>query len=115
MRERYFEATEFENIREIVYNSAEKYAENRAFILKRKEGKNIQYENITYKRLLEEINNLGTKFFNLGYKNKRIAIVGRNSYGWALTHLTNMLRWNCVSSIRQRATNRRTGKFIKKK
>ena len=91
MRERYFEATEFENIKEIIYNSAKKYAENRAFILKHKNGKNVEYENITYKKLLEEINNLGTKFFDLGYKDKRIAIVGRNSYGWALTHLTNML------------------------
>ena len=91
MRERYFEAIEFENIREIIYNSAKKYAENRAFILKHKNGKNIEYENITYKKLLEEINNLGTKFFDLGYKDKRIAIVGRNCYGWALTHLTNML------------------------
>ena len=33
-KERYFEATEFENIKEIIYNSAEKYGENTAFILK---------------------------------------------------------------------------------
>lgn len=100
MRERYFEATEFENIKEIIYNSAKKYGKNRAFILKHKNGKNVEYENITYEKLLEEINNLGTKFFDLGYKNKRIAIVGRNSYGWAITHLTNMLRWNSISSTR---------------
>lgn len=100
MRERYFEATEFENIKEIIYNSAKKYGKNRAFILKYKNGKNVEYEDITYEKLLEEINNLGTKFFDLGYKNKRIAIVGRNSYGWAITHLTNMLRWNSISSTR---------------
>ena len=35
-KERYFEATEFENIKEIIYNSAEKYGENTAFILKHK-------------------------------------------------------------------------------
>lgn len=100
MRERYFEAKEFENIKEIIYNSAKKYGKNRAFILKYKNGKNVEYEDITYEKLLEEINNLGTKFFDLGYKNKRIAIVGRNSYGWAITHLTNMLRWNSISSTR---------------
>lgn len=100
MRERYFEATEFENIKEIIYNSAKKYGKNRAFILKYKNGKNVEYEDITYEKLLEEINNLGTKFFDLGYKDKRIAIVGRNSYGWAITHLTNMLRWNSISSTR---------------
>ena len=93
-RERYFEATEFENIKEIVYNSAEKYGENTAFIIKHKEEKNITYENISYKRLLEEVNALGTKLFQLGYQNKRIAIVGRNRYEWVITHLANQLGGN---------------------
>lgn len=90
-RERYFEAVEFENIKEILYNSSEKYGENTAFILKHKEDKKVEYENISYKRLLEEVNALGTKLFDLGYKNKRIAIVGRNRYEWVLTHLANLL------------------------
>ena len=57
-RERYFEATEFENIKEILYHSSEKYGENTAFILKHKEDKKVEYENISYKRLLEEVNAL---------------------------------------------------------
>ena len=81
----------FENIKEIIYNSAEKYAEKVAFIIKHKEEKNQTYENITYKKLLEHINALGTKLYDLGLKNKRIAIVGRNRYEWALAHLTNLL------------------------
>lgn len=90
-REKYFEATEFENIKGILYNSAEKYGENTAFILKHKENKETRYENISYKRLLEEVNGLGTKLFDLGYKNKRIAIVGKNSYEWVVAHLANLL------------------------
>ena len=91
MQERYFEATEFENIKDIIYNSAKKYKDNTAFILKHKKDEQIQYENITYKKLLEEVNSLGTKFFDLGYKDKRIAIVGRNRYEWVLSHLANLL------------------------
>lgn len=91
MRERYFEATGFENIKDIIYNSAKKYKDNTAFILKHKKDEEIQYENITYKKLLEEVNSLGTKFFDLGYKDKRIAIVGRNRYEWVLSHLANLL------------------------
>ena len=91
MQERYFEATEFENIKDIIYNSAKKYKDNTAFILKHKKDEEIQYENITYKKLLEEVNSLGTKFFDLGYKDKRIAIVGRNRYEWVLSHLANLL------------------------
>ena len=90
-RKKYFEATEHENIKEILYASAKKYGDNTAFILKHKENKDVKYENISYKRLLEEVNALGTKFYQLGYKDKRIAIVGRNRYEWVLTHLANLL------------------------
>ncbi len=89
-KEEYLESVKYNNIKELLYNSVEKYAENTAYILKHKE-KEVSYENISYKRLLEEINALGTKLFELGYKNKRIAIVGRNRYEWVLAHLTNLL------------------------
>lgn len=57
-RKRYFEATECENVREILYNSAKKYGDNTAFILKHKENNDVKYENVSYKRLLEEVNAL---------------------------------------------------------
>lgn len=82
---------EFNNIKEIIYNSANIYADDIAFIIKHQEGKNKTYENITYKSLLEQINSLGTKLFDMGFKNKRIAILGRNRYEWVLGHLTNLL------------------------
>ena len=88
---KYLEATEFENVKEIIYNSAEKYANNTAFILKEKKDKEVNYKNISYKNLLNDINALGTKFYDLGLKNKRVAIVGRNRYEWVLTHLSNLL------------------------
>lgn len=85
------EVKEFENIKELIYNSAKKYQDNTAFVKKYKEDKIEKYENITYKQFLEEINALGTKLYSLGLKNKRIAVVGRNRYEWALAHLTNLL------------------------
>ena len=85
------EVQEFKNIKEIIYNSAKKYADHIAFVIKHQEGKNKTYENITYKTLLEQINSLGTKLFSMGLKNKRIAVLGRNRYEWALGHLTNLL------------------------
>ena len=90
-REKYFEATEFENIKELIYDAVQKYNEKAAFILKHKKDKEISYENISYTRLLEEVNYLGTKFYDLGYQNKRIAIVGRNRYEWVIAHLANLL------------------------
>lgn len=85
-----FEAKEFQNIREIIYNSAEKYKDQIAFVIKHQEGKNVEYENVTYKRLVEDTNKFGTALYNMGLKEKRIAIIGKNRYEWILTHLANM-------------------------
>ena len=90
-RERYFNAKEFKNIKEIIYNSAKEFTNNTAFILKHKNGeKDVTYENITYQKLLEDINFFGTKMFDLGLKGKRVAIVGRNRYEWVVAHLANL-------------------------
>ena len=90
-RERYFNAKEFKNIKEIIYNSAKEFTNNKAFILKHKNReKDVKYENITYQKLLEDINFFGTKMFDLGLKGKRVAIVGRNRYEWVVAHLANL-------------------------
>lgn len=89
-----YHAQEFNNIKEIIYNSVEQYSKNIAFVIKHTENKKIEYENITYKQLLEDINKLGTAVYSLGFKGKRIAVIGRNSYGWAIAHLSNLLGGN---------------------
>ena len=76
---------EFDNVKELMLYSIEKNSECRAFILKDKDGNHI---NITYRELKDEINYLGTAFFNLGLKEKKIAVIGKNSYMWALSYLT---------------------------
>jgi long-chain acyl-CoA synthetase len=86
-----YDVNEFNNIKEIIYHSADKYSENIAFVIKHQENKKVTYENITYKRLLEDINKLGTALYNLGFKGKRIAVIGKNRYEWVLSHLSNLL------------------------
>lgn len=78
---------EFDNVKELMLYSIEKNADCRAFILKDKDG---NHSNITYRELKDEINYLGTSFFNLGLKGKRIAIIGKNSYMWVLTYLATL-------------------------
>lgn len=90
-KENYFNAKEFNNIKEIIYNSAKVYEKQSAFVIKHKNGKEVSYEDISYKKLLEDINKLGTAFYDKGYKNKRIAVVGVNRYEWVITHLANLL------------------------
>ncbi len=86
-----FEVKEYKNIKEIIYNSVSKYTNNIAFVIKNQENKKIKYDNITYKRLLEDINKLGTAFFKMGLRDKRVAIIGKNRYEWVIGHLANLL------------------------
>ena len=86
------EVPRFNNIKEIIYNSVKLYAKDIAFTTKiTKENKMVEYKETTYEEFLREINTLGTALFNMGLKGKRIAIVGKNSYKWALAHITNLL------------------------
>ena len=91
--EKYFDATEFSNIKEILYDVVKRIPNNIVYIIKKsaEEKGEKKYKNITYKEFLKRINNLGTALFNLGYKGKRIAIIGRNRFEWALTHFSNLL------------------------
>lgn len=83
-----YEATEFNNIREIIKNAVKKHPENKAFILKEKKDKEIIYKDITYKQFDEDIDGLGTALINMGLKGKRIAIIGKNRYEWILSYLS---------------------------
>lgn len=85
------EVKEFNNVKELIYHVADKYSSQIAFVIKHQNGKEIDYENITYKKLLEDINKLGTALFEMGFQGKRVAVIGRNRYEWAISHLANLL------------------------
>ena len=81
----------FENIKGIIYHSATVYSDNIAFTTKIKNSGDVEYINHTYSDLLEDINSFGTALYKHGLQNKRVAIVGHNSYEWAVAHLSNLL------------------------
>lgn len=86
---------EFKDLRELLKYSAKKYADKTAFVtkIKNKETKETTYVNTSYKDLLNEMNALGTALISRGYKNKRIAVAGENSYKWCLAYFT------CASGV----------------
>ena len=83
-----YEAERFDNIRDIIRNAVKLYSNNVAFKIKNKNGKEITYTEVTYSNFEKEINEFGTGLVKLGYKDKRIAVIGKNSYEWALTYVT---------------------------
>ncbi|MBR6689130.1 MAG: AMP-binding protein [Clostridia bacterium] len=85
------DVTDFKDIKGVIYNSAKKFANNVAFRIKEKVGKETKYKDVTYAQMLKDVNNFGTGLYNKGLKGKRVAIIGKNRYEWALTYVTNLL------------------------
>ena len=81
----------FNNIKELIYNSVDKYSKNIAFTTKVKVGEEIKYKETSYKELLDGINSLGTSLYDLGLENSRVAVIGKNRYEWVIAHLANLL------------------------
>ena len=88
---KYLEAKEFDNIKDVLYNSVEKYKEKPAFTIKIKTNGETSYKDISYNQVLEDINAIGTAFYSLGLRGKRVAVIGKNRYEWIIAHFANIL------------------------
>ena len=75
------------SVRELIETSAAEFANKSAFLLKDDEGNIIP---VSYRRFFEEIKALSTYLNSLGLENKKIAVIGKNSYEWALSYMAIM-------------------------
>lgn len=73
------------DIKHMFEKSAQKYGERTAFWVKKDKGE--AYSTITYKEAYGDACGLETSLIARGLKDKRIAIVGENSYEWAVSYL----------------------------
>ncbi len=89
--EYFYDYPDFKNVKEIMYDVVKKYPQNRAFIIKEKDNKEIKYKNISFTQFLEDINNFGTGLYDLNFQNKRIAIISKNRYEWALSYISILM------------------------
>ena len=71
------------SVRELVLSSCELYADNIAFLWRDKE----QTHTVTYREAGEDIRAVATELLAMGLRGKKIAIMGDNSYQWALSYL----------------------------
>lgn len=70
-----YEAERFKDLREVINNTVKLYPDNIAFIIKHKIEKDITYTKIKYSKFKETIDALGTELIDLGFKDKKIAII----------------------------------------
>ncbi len=75
-------APQINNLKDIIAYCANTYKNKIAFQFENK--RKIEQKN--YQELLDDINGLGTALHNLGLHNKKIALIGINSYQWILSY-----------------------------
>lgn len=83
-----YEANKLNTIRDYINRGINDYPNNIAFIVKNKKDKDISYTKISYKEFGDDLKYLGTSLINLGLEGKRIAIIGKNKYEWALSYFS---------------------------
>ncbi len=77
----------YTTIKELFLGSIDKYANEVGFLEKRPGHK--EFRNITYKEFGEDVIALGTALVEkLGLEGERIAVIGENSYEWAVSYFS---------------------------
>ena len=84
LKEKYHKTEEVTNLKDMLYRSGDIFQKRTAFKRKDKDG-NI--ETITYAQFKSDIVNLGTALIEKGFLNRRIAVIGKNSYEWCVSYM----------------------------
>jgi len=72
------------DLKDMLDSSAEIYADRAAYLIKEVLGG--EYKPIYFPQVKSDVDSLGTKFIEMGLKGKKVAVIGENSYQWALTY-----------------------------
>lgn len=75
-----------ETIKQLITETIEEHPDNVAYMYKKTHGET--YQGVTYAEFAEAYNSLGTELLHMGLKDAKIAVLGENSWKWALTYLT---------------------------
>ena len=84
LEKKYHKTEEVSNFKDMIYRSGDIYRNRTAFKIKDNNGE-IKY--IKYSEFKNDIVHLGTTLIKNGFLNKRIAVIGKNSYNWCVSYL----------------------------
>lgn len=83
LRKKYHKCDQVTNLKEMLYRSADIYKNRIAFKLK---DENKKIYTVTYEEFKNDVVALGTYLIEKGLENKKIAVIGKNSYKWAVSY-----------------------------
>lgn len=84
MQNHYFHRHDFSTLQEMLYFVGKEYSDKPAFILKDNSG--YPYT-VSYFNFVKDVEAIGISLINQGFANTKIAVIGHNSYKWAITYL----------------------------
>lgn len=82
---KYFNTYEIKDLKDMLLKTVARNSNKVAFKIKTDDGKIV---NKTFKEFKEDVEGLTTKLIKMNLKNKRIAVMGKNSYSWAISYLS---------------------------
>ena len=80
----HYDVRKIKDIKDLVESSAEIYGNKAAYLVK---NSMREYEEVSFKKAKENMDELGTALINLGLKGEKIAVIGENRYEWAISYL----------------------------
>ncbi len=81
---KYHKTVEVTNFKDMLYRSSENFKSRTVFKEKDENGNIIS---ITYEEFKNDVVYLGTDLIKRGFLNKRIAVIGKNSYKWCVSYM----------------------------
>lgn len=84
LKEKYHKTEEVTNLKDMLYRSGDIYRNRIAF---KKKNKNGEIETVTYEQFKNDVVSLGTSLIDKGFLNRRIAVIGKNSYNWCISYM----------------------------
>ena len=84
LKKKYHKTEEVSNFKELLYRSADIYRNRTAFKLK---DENSNIYSVNYEQFKNDVIYLGTFLIEKGFLNKRISVVGKNSYKWCVSYM----------------------------
>ena len=79
-----YNVPEISSIRDLCDGSCERFPKNTAFAFRDGDG----VREVTYEEVYDDVKAFASYLHSLGLEGKKIAVMGRNCYEWALTYLT---------------------------
>ncbi len=108
---RYKDSRPIMDLKHMIETSAQIYKDRPAFYVKKEKGG--EYQPISYRQMMADVNGLGTALIIGGLKGKNIGIIGENSYMWAITYLASVSGVGLVVPLDKELSDKELKRLVK--